>query len=232
MIKALIFDFDGLIIETESCHFQAWQEAFQAYGFEVNLAGWSQNIGSNEEPYDSPAELEKLVGKPIDQIAIARTHAERVLALAQTQPVLPGIRECLDSAKAMGLMLGVASSSDRSWVHGHLQRLGLFNAFDCIRTGDQVSVTKPDPEVYVTAMECLGIGPLEGVAFEDSANGILAAKRAGLYCVAIPNPLTAKLDLSLADLRLNSLADLPLPTLLAQLEQIHETNPNYYGFRH
>jgi HAD superfamily hydrolase (TIGR01509 family) len=231
MIKALIFDFDGLIIETESCHFQAWQEVFRSYGFEIDFAKWSVNIGSNEEPYYPPAQLEALVGKPIDQKAIAAAHAERVLALAQTRPVLPGIRACIHNAKTMGLKLGVASSSDRTWVHGHLQRLGLFDAFDCIRTGDQVRITKPDPEVYVTAMECLGIGKLEGVAFEDSANGILAAKRAGLYCVAIPNPLTVTLDLSLADLRLDSLADLPLPTLLAQLEQIHETNPHYYDLR-
>jgi beta-phosphoglucomutase-like phosphatase (HAD superfamily) len=114
----------------------------------------------------------------------------------------------------LGLKLAIASSSTRAWVAGHLERFGLLDAFECIKTSDDVRLSKPDPELYLAALACLGLAPRQAVAFEDSPNGLLAAKRAGLVCVVVPTALTSQLSLDLADLQVESLADMPLKDLL------------------
>jgi beta-phosphoglucomutase-like phosphatase (HAD superfamily) len=110
--------------------------------------------------------------------------------------------------------LAVASSSSRAWVAGHLQRLGVLERFEVLKCSDDVERVKPDPALYRAACEHLGVPPARAVAIEDSPNGILAAKRAGLFCVAVPNALTGRLVLDAADLRLASLSELPLANLL------------------
>src|SRR5205085_683086 len=142
----------------------------------------------------------------------------RYRALVEAQPVLPGVHDTLVAAKRLGLKLGVASSSTRDWVEGHLTRLDLVAQFACIRCAEDVRQTKPNPELYLSALEALGVPPDAAIALEDSPNGIRAAKRAGLFCVAVPNPLTLRLGLDEADLRLNSLAEMPLETLLLEVQ--------------
>ena len=117
----------------------------------------------------------------------------------------------------MGLKVGLASSSTSDWVRGHLDRLGILESFDCIRCRDHVANAKPEPDLYLSVLECLGVSASEAIAIEDSPNGVLAAKRAGLRCVAIPNSITGQLDLSQADLVLDSLADVTLGGLLELL---------------
>jgi len=117
----------------------------------------------------------------------------------------------------MGLKVGVASSSTRDWVRGHLERLGILDSFDCLRCRDDVASAKPEPDLYLAVLECVGVLAAEAIAIEDSPNGVLAAKRAGMRCVAIPNSITARLDLGRADLILDSLADVTLPELLSKL---------------
>jgi HAD superfamily hydrolase (TIGR01509 family) len=133
------------------------------------------------------------------------------------QEALPGVVRHLEEARAMALKLGVASSSTSDWVRGHLARLGILESFDCIRCRDDVTNAKPEPDLYISVLECLGVRASEAIAIEDSPNGVLAAKRAGLRCVAIPNSITAGLDLGQADLILGSLAELTLAELLSKL---------------
>jgi beta-phosphoglucomutase-like phosphatase (HAD superfamily) len=102
-------------------------------------------------------------------------------------------------------------------VHGHLTRLNLIERFAVIKTADDVERTKPDPALFLAALDDLGVQANEAIVFEDSPNGVLAAKRAGIYVVAIPNPLTAQLNMVSADMQLKSLADLPLRELLSQV---------------
>jgi beta-phosphoglucomutase-like phosphatase (HAD superfamily) len=123
----------------------------------------------------------------------------------------------LEEARALGIKLAIASSSSRSWVEGHLERLGLAPHFECVRCSDHVTVVKPDPTLYRLALEALGVAPEEAIAFEDSPNGILAAKRAGLFCVAVPNDATRDLALNAADLCVASLADVTLADLARRL---------------
>jgi HAD superfamily hydrolase (TIGR01509 family) len=219
MIRALIFDFDGLILETETPIFQSWQELYRDYGLELRLEQWIANVGTAEEMFDPLANLERQLGHPIDREVELPRRRQRELELIQTQPILPGVLDYLEGARKLGLKIGLASSSPCEWVVGHLERLGLIGYFEAIAASDDVARTKPDPALYRTAVEWLKVKPEQAVAFEDSLNGLIAAKRAGLRCVVVPNALTRHLSLEQADWRLNSLAEMPLEELLSRLEQ-------------
>ena len=214
MIQALIFDFDGLVLDTEGPDYQSWQEVYQDYGCALPMSEWARWIGTIGA-FDPYAYLEEQLGYPVDRAAVrARRHA-RFDELMAGQSLLPGVREYVLEAKRLGLQTGIASSSPREWIVSRLGPLGLEPYFDRIRGGNDVTHTKPDPAVYRAALEALSVQAHQAIALEDSPNGVLAAKRAGLYCVAVPNALTRELDLSRADLRLGSLAELPLEELLA-----------------
>ncbi|MEX2161838.1 MAG: HAD-IA family hydrolase [Anaerolineales bacterium] len=216
VIKALIFDFDGLILDTELPDYESWQQVYQHYGCELAVEAWGQIVGgTGASDFDPHTHLEQLCGKALDREEIWVDRRKQYLDTINHQPVLPGVLAILDDAERRGLRLGVASSSPENWVRGHLARLGLYQRFDAIKTADDVKRTKPDPELYLAALEALAIQPSEGIVFEDSPNGVKAAKAAGLFCVAVPNKLTAQLRLEHADLQLKSLADLPLSKLLA-----------------
>jgi HAD superfamily hydrolase (TIGR01509 family) len=213
-MKALIFDLDGTIFDSESAIFRAWQTVYAEQGATLALETWLPLIGTNEVEFNPLAHIESLVGHPVDH--------DRVLGRARTlereyvdaTDALPGVRELIAQTQAAGLGLAVASSSGRSWVEGHLRRLGLLDSFSVLRTRDDVERTKPDPALFLRAAEGLGVKPGEAIVLEDSLNGIKAAQAAGMFVVVIPNPLTQHLDLRGADLMLRSLAETTLETLL------------------
>jgi HAD superfamily hydrolase (TIGR01509 family) len=217
MIRALIFDFDGLILETEGPSYQSWKEVYSSFGFPLPFSTWATIIGTSQGAFDPKQELERLVGGVVDWECVGLTRRERENALIEAQPILPGVEQYLIDARRLGLKTGLASSSSCRWVVGHLTRRGLVDYFDCIRGSDDVHRTKPDPELYLSVLNELGVRGDEAVALEDSPNGIRAAKQAGMFCVAVPNPLTRQLALNMADLRLESLLELPLEQLLFTL---------------
>jgi HAD superfamily hydrolase (TIGR01509 family) len=217
-IKALIFDFDGLILETETPIFQSWQELYHAYGCEIPMETWAEIIGASEYEFDPFDELERQLGRPVDREAEAPGRRQRELEMINSQAVRPGVRDYLSAAQRKGLTCAVASSSGCDWVEGHLKRLGLYDDFAAIKTSEDVAHTKPAPDLFLAALASLQVEAPEAIVFEDSPNGILAAKRAGLFCVTVPNGLTAGLSLELADMRLNSLTDLTLDDLLKEVE--------------
>jgi HAD superfamily hydrolase (TIGR01509 family) len=216
LIRALVFDFDGLILDTEGPIYQSWLEVYQAHDVVLPFELWVKTVGSSNQAFQPQQHLEERLGRPLTQQVIER-RVERRVELVLAQPLLPGVAGLVDEAGAAGLKVGVASSSSRDWVSGHLERLGLLARFDCIRCRDDVQRVKPEPDLYLAVVDCLGVPASETVAIEDSPNGIAAAKRAGLRCVVIPNPITAGLDLGAADLRLGSLADVTLRQLLDRL---------------
>lgn len=219
MIRALIFDFDGLVLDTEVPDFLSWQEIFEDYGGCLPLSAWATCIGTSEDAFDPLDFLEAQLGQPVDREAIRSKREQRAIELAKKQPILPGVKNYITDAKRLGLKLGLASTSSRDWVTKHLSRLELREQFDCIRCADDVRHVKPDPELYHAVLDALGVRADEAIALEDSPNGILAAKRAGIFCVAVPNSLTRYLSLDQADLRLTSLADLPLEKLLWEIQR-------------
>jgi len=217
-IRALVFDFDGLIVDTEGPIFRAWQRIYREHGQELPRERWLTIIGTATGPFDPLLDLrertgEALAGDALD--ALERRYYQEATAMQQ---LLPGVERYLADARRLQLKTAVASSSKATWVMDHLERFGIQENFDAILCREDVSRTKPDPELYLKALERLAVTPTEAIAFEDSANGIRAAKAAGIFCVAVPNALTADMDLHQADLRLESLEATTLESLLEQLE--------------
>ena len=220
-MQGLIFDFDGLIVDTELAAFQTWQEVYHEHSCVLPLSTYAQCIGS-PGAFDTHAHLESQLGRSLDRTAIKTHRRQRYVEMTQGQDVLPGVREYLDEAKQYGLKLAVASSSAREWVAGHLARFGLDVYFDALRCSDDAKRVKPDPELYQLALTALGLSADQAVAFEDSPHGVTAAKRAGLVCVAVPNAVTCQLPLDHADLRLTSFTELSLGQLLKQVKQTQD----------
>ena len=217
MIRAIVFDFDGLILDTEEPVYRSWLEVYKAHGEDLPFELWVQIVGSTTASFHPQHHLEDRLGRPLPQEVLDRRVSRRT-ELVLAQKLLPGVVAIIDAARVAGLTLGVASSSTREWVSGHLARLGILDRFDCLRCRDDVAHAKPEPDLYIAVLACLGVHQSEAIAIEDSPNGIMSAKRAGLRCAAIPNPITARLDLSQADLVLGSLADMSLKDLLQKLE--------------
>jgi HAD superfamily hydrolase (TIGR01509 family) len=213
MFKAVVFDFDGLILDTEGPIYEAWREIYREHGLDFPPSQWMHEIGQ-ASLFDPFEELERRLGRSLDRERLAAQRRVRVRELVEAQPLLPGVVEWRGEARGLGLKLGIASNSNREWVLGHLDRLGIGDGWDCVRCRDDVERPKPEPDIYIAVAECLGVRPGEAIAVEDSPHGLRAAKAAGLYCIAVPNPMTADLDFEGADLRLSSLAELPLPALL------------------
>jgi HAD superfamily hydrolase (TIGR01509 family) len=218
LIKALVFDFDGTILDTETQHYNAFQEMYKEHGSELPLEVWGECIGTHSgfNPYEY---LEKQINKKLNHDELRTKKTERALALIKEQKPLPGIENYLKAAKELGLKIGLASSSSREWVMEHLERIGLSHYFEVIKTADDVEKVKPDPALYLKAVVELGVSPREAIAFEDSVNGSLAAKKAGLYCVAIPNPVTKHMQFDEVDHQMESIAELQLAALIQLVEQ-------------
>lgn len=216
VLKAIVFDFDGLILDTELPIYRSWLEVYTAHGQELQFDRWMLTVGSSNAAFDPRGHLEALLGRPLSPDVIEermRRRTELVLA----EKLLPGVAELAAAAREAGLKTAVASSSTHSWVDTHLERLGIRRLFDCTRCRDDVAAVKPAPDLFLAAAECLGVAPEEAIAVEDSPNGVLAAKAAGMRAVAVPNTITAGQDLSLADVKVASLADVSLPELAAKL---------------
>ena len=213
MIKAIVFDFDGVIIDTETPDYATWESVFSAYGAHLEHETWSRLIGGAES-FDVVQHLQDLTGLQFDRQKVQQGRRGEYLRRIDDSPVLQGVLDYLEAAAGLELGLAVASSSDSEWVRGHLEHRGLASYFSVVKTRDDVAHAKPEPDLFLAAVEALGVGPEDAVAIEDSPNGITSAKRAGLFCVAVPNQMTRNLHLDHADLRLESLADMSLAQLV------------------
>jgi HAD superfamily hydrolase (TIGR01509 family) len=217
-VRGLLFDFDGLLIDTESPSRLGWEELYLEHGHELPHERWATNVGTLDEPFDPMVHLEELVGASLDRELLETRRRARESELIDLEDLRPGVEDYLAEAERRGLRTAVVSSSSLRWVERNLTRLGRLDGWDAIVTADgDVSRAKPRPDLYLDALDRLGLRADEAIAFEDSPNGVTAARAAGIFCVAIPNPITATLALDHADLMLESLADLPLPELLARL---------------
>lgn len=207
-IAAIIFDFDGTILDTESTQFSTVREEFNRHGHEYELADFQHTIGRADQRHWSEV-LQDKTG-PLDNIE--EIKARRMAAhheLIETSPLRDGVLPLIERAAERAKNLAVASSSPSSWVEGHLAARSLLERFSVVATRDHVAQAKPWPDVFLHAAERLGTDPRACMVIEDSANGVAAAKAAGMFCVAVPNPITSSSDFSGADLILDSLNDLP-----------------------
>jgi HAD superfamily hydrolase (TIGR01509 family) len=212
-VAALLFDFDGTIMDSETAVFDAYRRLYADHGHELRLDEWAGGIGTLGG-FDPVADLEARLGRAIDEAALGGRSWEDIAAAGDPE-LRPGVLAYVDEARARGISLGIVSSNDRSWVDRHIERLGVAGVWGVIATADgDETRAKPSPDLYREALSVLGVEPAAAVAVEDSPNGIAAAKSAGLFCVAAPNDVTADLDLSAADVVVPTLADLPFERLL------------------
>ena len=215
-LKAVLFDFDGTILDTETPEFEEWRAAFRARGHDLSLEVWQHALGT-VGAYDPCAHLADLTGGPLDHDALRREVYARHQTRCEAQPLLPGVVDRARETRAAGLGTAVASSSLSEWVEGWLARHGIRALFDAVCTRDEVAQVKPAPDPFLLAAARLGASPAQCLVFEDSPSGIRAARAAGMKCVAIPNPLTRHLPLGEADLVVGSLADHSLAEILTRL---------------
>jgi HAD superfamily hydrolase (TIGR01509 family) len=214
MIRAFVFDFDGLIVDTETPIVEAWVRVHELAGVAYSRDHALSIVGHADVEFDPWIAF----GPAADRDALERQHRTLRHELLHTQPILPGVLDLITSARAHGVRLGIASNSPHVWVDNHLKRIGLFDYFDAVRCRDDVSRGKPEPEIYLAALAALGAAPHESVAFEDSLPGSEAAKRAGLFCVVAPNPSTHHHTFPHADLRVESLAEVTLDALTVKVK--------------
>lgn len=219
-IRALLFDFDGIVVDTEVPSLRAWQEVFEEHGHTLALEEWVACVGT-VGGFDPAARLEELLGRPLDdREGLNQRRAQRQLALTAAQGLRPGVAAYLDRARELGLDVAVVSSGTTEWITSNLARVGRAEGWARIHCADgDVTRAKPLPCLYEEALAALGVGAHAAVAFEDSPNGIRAAKAAGIFCVVVPNPVTRGLDLSEGDLLLESFEDMSLDEVVHVAER-------------
>lgn len=214
-IRALILDFDGLILDTESPMRTSWLEIFEEHGLIVSEEQWASLLGASADPPEAYDLLEEHLGERLDRVALHDRRMSRELQLLEFETVLPGVRKLISDARSAGLGLAVASSSERMWVEGLLKQHDLIEPFDAIVCAEDVAHTKPFPDLFLKALEYLEVQPNEAIVFEDSQQGVKAAKSAGIFCVAVPNKVTRCLTFEEADLVVSSIEDYSLPEYVA-----------------
>ncbi len=215
MIRALVFDFDGLILDTETPLIDAYAAVHEQHGVVFDRSLFIRSVGHADYSFDPWHGFSPHADRA--ELELQRRAAKDDFILQQ--PVLPGVAALLESARAEELKVGLASNSSHAWCDAHLTRLGLFRHFHFVACREDVTSPKPEPDLYRLALNQLGVRPHEALAFEDSHTGSLAARRAGLKVVAVPNPSTAHHDFSHADLKVASLAEVTLASLGARLAE-------------
>ncbi|WP_141430892.1 HAD family phosphatase [Bacillus sp. 03113] len=219
MIKAIIFDFDGTIIDTETAWYVAFRDAYKEHGVELTLEKYSECLGTSLHSFNPYTYLSTHHNIPIDLDEFRKAIQARHTELMEQESIRPGVLNYLKEAKAAGFKIGLATSSHMDWVEKYVNQLGIEEYFDCYRTADHVENVKPDPTLYLQALEHLGVEANEAIAIEDSPNGSRAAVAAGIHTVVIKNTITKQLPFGTGHHTINSLEDHKLNDLIESLLQ-------------
>ncbi|NQX63471.1 HAD family hydrolase [Paenibacillus qinlingensis] len=218
-IRALIFDFDGTILDTETAWYEAFREAYLEHEVELTLEMYGQCIGTSLHVFDPYEYLITELKLPLDRNAFRdNVHGRHSEKMAH-EGIRPGILAYLTAAKELGLRIGLASSSKRAWIETYLAQLGIGDYFETIRTAEDVALVKPHPELYQLALKDLGVQPDEAIAIEDSPNGARAAAAAGMHYIVVPNPVTKFLSFDGEPRTVGTLEELSLKALLEAVLQ-------------
>ena len=216
-VRALLLDFDGTMLETESSSYGSWRELLAEHGYDLTPEAWAGAVGTIGG-VDPIALLEEHLGTRVDRDALEARARRRHMETLAEEELRPGVQQLVDEARERGVQTAIVTSASRWWVTSHLERLGLAGEWDLIVSADRDPArAKPAPVLYLEAAEELGVDPAEAVAVEDSPNGVKAARAAGMQVVAFPNPITSAMDLTEADAIVEDLDGLGLDGLLERL---------------
>ena len=227
MIHALLFDFDGVIVDTEVATYQSWRDIYTEHGVDLALADWLPAVGSGSStsgPFDAVAHLERLIGASVDRDAVIARRTQRKAELYERSPLLPGIRERLAEAEEAGLKTAIVTRNRDDRVRAQCALVGLDHQWHAVICANE-HPTQDKADLYRQGLAALEVGAGEALAFEDSLSGVRAAKRAGIFCVAVPNDVTRTAGFEEADTVLSSLADYPLEDILRRASRTEERPP-------
>ena len=222
MIRAVLFDFDGLIVDTEVPTYTSWRDLYAEFDVDLALDDYLPAIGSGTSTsslgggFDAVAHLERLTGTRVDRDAVVERRSRRKQELCASARLLPGVVERLEEAAALRLRTAIVTRNRDAWVESHCSRVGLSHRWDTVVCANDTP-TMDKADLYRRALAELGVGPSEAIAIEDSEPGVDAAKAAGLYCVAVPNELTRRGSFAAADRVCGSLEELSLTELVQSI---------------
>lgn len=206
-IQTVLFDFDGIVVDTEWAIYQAWLRAFEAHDHPLPLELYTRCIGSDFDTWSPKSHLEDLTGNSFDWHDLdARRQKEIVSELGGSQ-AMAGLHEMLDKLDEKQIPAAVVSSSSHNWVDGWLERIELTHRFKTVVCRGDAPRIKPAPDLYLEAAKRLEFDPANCLVIEDSMNGVKSAKAAGMAVWAVPNRVTSCLDFGAADKVFNSLLD-------------------------
>ena len=203
--KGIIFDFDGVLVDTEWAIYQSWVHLYAREGQEISIATYAPCLGAGYSHWDPAAHLEKLTGRKYDWDKETPARQAMLEADLERSGLMEGALDLLDWCAEQGIGLAVASSSSRRWVQGWLEKLGIYDRFAGVFTRTDGYPVKPNPALFEAAQQCLGLEKADCLIIEDSENGTIAAQNATIPCVAIPNRMTENSDFSRAAYRSASL---------------------------
>ncbi|MDP5276550.1 HAD-IA family hydrolase [Chengkuizengella axinellae] len=217
-MKAIVFDFDGTILDTETPWYDVYLETYKDYGVDLPIEVWSQVIGTDgiHILYDY---LQENATKEVNLQEVREITSKKHKQVMEKKELRPGVKAYFDEAKERGLRLAIASSSNREWVEYFLEKCNIRQYFEIIKTSDDVEKVKPDPALYLEAIKELEISADEAIAIEDSPKGAQAAKAAGLHCVTIPNDITKLLPFEEVDVQITSMAEVSLASVISQINK-------------
>lgn len=214
MTRAIIFDFDGLIVDTETAIYESWAAIYSEHGETLELETYKDCVGSDLGQFHPGLELERRIDKKLDWQSLDAERELEVRHQLESQDARPGVRKFIANARANELPLAVASSSSRAWVADWLEKLDLLGHFEALRNRDDVERIKPHPDLFLGAAEALNAKPAETLVLEDSENGLRAATAAGMRCAIVTNPITAGGDFDAAVLEAACFTDERIAALI------------------
>lgn len=219
MIKALVFDFDGLMVDTETPAYHAFCKVYAEYGKELPLEMYAQCVGTSFDVFNPYTYLAEILQHSVNPEVIRKQVDVCYKELLQHIQPRPGVVDYLTEARELGIKIGLASSSFFNWIEPYLTKFDMHHFFDLICTADLVKQVKPDPELYLLSLQKLEVKAEEAISFEDSLNGFAAAKKAGLHTVIVPNEMTSTFPFEYFDLKIPSMKSMSLKEVIQRLEQ-------------
>ena len=205
---AVLFDFDGVLVDTEHAIYQAWARTFQAHGHDLPLEVYTRCIGSDFATWSPKTHLEDLTGMAFDWHDLDGRRQEEILRDLTHEGPMPGVIDLLEMLARRGIRRAVVSSSSHHWVDGWLEKLAFADCFETVVCRGDAPRIKPAPDLYLAATERLGLKPEDCLVIEDSLNGVKSAKAAGMEVWVVPNRVTEGLDFSAAGRIFPSLTEL------------------------
>ncbi len=204
---AVLFDFDGVLVDTEWAIYQAWRNTFVDHGHDLPLEVYTRCIGSDFATWSPKTHLEELSGLNFDWHDLDARRQEIIMRDLTHERTMPGAIDLLDRLAHAGRRRAVVSSSSHQWVDGWLEKLEFAGHFETVVCRGDAPQIKPAPDLYIEAAKRLALEPAECLVIEDSLNGVKAAKAAGMSVWAVPNRVTSGLDFSAADRIFSSLME-------------------------